>query len=103
MATSKMLRFVIHILVMFSLSFEIAISESSEGRALVKWKNTLSNTDVLHSWSIANLDNICSNWMGVTCSNVGAVYGIKLESLNLSAQIFGPQLELFSKFYTNRD
>ncbi|XP_031102006.1 receptor-like protein 12 [Ipomoea triloba] len=85
MATSKMLRFVIHILVLFSLSFEIAISESSEGRALVKWKNTLSNTyDVLHSWSIANLDNVCWNWMGVTCNDVGAVYGIKLESLNLS-------------------
>nr|GMD42710.1 receptor-like protein 12 [Ipomoea batatas] len=87
MATSKMLLFVIHILLLFSLSFEIAISESSEGRALVKWKNTLSNTHVLHSWSIANLDNVCSNWMGVTCNDVGAVYDIKLENLNLSGTL----------------
>nr|GMD41458.1 receptor-like protein 12 [Ipomoea batatas] len=88
MATSKMLRFVIHILVLFSLCFEIAISESSEGKALVKWKNTLSNThDVLHSWSIANLDNICSNWMGVICNDVGGVYEIKLENLNLSGTL----------------
>ncbi|XP_019166911.1 PREDICTED: receptor like protein 30-like [Ipomoea nil] len=88
MGTSKMLPFVIHILVLFSLSFETATLENREGRALLKWKNTLSNThDVLHSWSIANLDNVCWNWMGVTCNNVGALYEIKLENLNLSGTL----------------
>ncbi|XP_019184843.1 PREDICTED: receptor-like protein 12 [Ipomoea nil] len=108
MATSKMLPFVIHILVLFSLSFETAISESREGRALVKWKNTLSNThDVLHSWSIANLDNVCWNWMGVTCSNAGVVYEIKLENLNLSGTLESldlisfPNLTHFSLYRNN--
>nr|GMD45978.1 receptor like protein 30-like [Ipomoea batatas] len=62
-------------------------SERTEGRALLKWKNTLSNAHVLHSWSIANLDNICWNWTGINCNNVGDVYGITLVDFSLSGTL----------------
>ncbi|XP_019173786.1 PREDICTED: uncharacterized protein LOC109169358 [Ipomoea nil] len=66
MATSHILflSFLFHILLLLvSLPLETATSGTTEGRALLKWKSTLDfNTDVLHSWSIANLDNICWNW-----------------------------------------
>nr|GLL23764.1 receptor like protein 30-like isoform X2 [Ipomoea trifida] len=51
---------------------EIQALERSEGKALLQWKKTLSNTDVLRSWSLSNLNNIC-NWTGITC-NSAATY-----------------------------
>nr|GMD41454.1 receptor-like protein 12 [Ipomoea batatas] len=91
MATSQILflSFVFHILLLFSLPLETATSETTdEGRALLKWKNTLDfNADVLHSWSIANLHNICWNWTGITCNNDGAVYKIKLNNFNISGTL----------------
>nr|GLL38065.1 receptor like protein 30-like [Ipomoea trifida] len=89
MSSSWIIFFVIQILVLFSLSWETATSKTIEGRALVKWKNTLSNNtrDVLRSWSIANLDNICWNWKGINCTNAGAVNEINLESCNLSGTL----------------
>nr|GMC85504.1 probable leucine-rich repeat receptor-like protein kinase At1g35710 [Ipomoea batatas] len=47
--------------------------EISEGRALLQWKETLSNTHVLDSWSFSNLNSIC-NWTGITCSNTAPIY-----------------------------
>nr|GMD42712.1 receptor-like protein 12 [Ipomoea batatas] len=87
MGTSQMLCFVIHVLLLFSLSLEMATAERREGRALVKWKNTLllNTHHVLHSWSISNLDNVCWNWTGITCDNTGTVCKIKLDNFGLSA------------------
>nr|GMC62764.1 receptor-like protein 12 [Ipomoea batatas] len=89
MATSQILLcFAFHFLLLISLPLETATSETTEGRALLKWKNTLDfNTDVLHSWSIANLHNICWNWTGITCNDVGAVYKIKLDNFSLSGTL----------------
>ncbi|XP_031101554.1 receptor-like protein 9DC3 [Ipomoea triloba] len=84
-----LLCFVIHILLLFSLSLETSTSQRREGRALVKWKNTLGSDsdDVLRSWSIANLDNICTNWTGIGCNYDGAVYKIELDSFGLSGTL----------------
>nr|GMD42713.1 receptor-like protein 12 [Ipomoea batatas] len=84
-----LLCFVIHILLLFSLSLETTTSQRREGRALVKWKNTLGSDsdDVLRSWSIANLDNICTNWTGIGCDYGGAVYKIELDSFGLSGTL----------------
>ncbi|XP_031102000.1 receptor-like protein 43 [Ipomoea triloba] len=80
--------FLLHIILLFTLPWETTSSERTQGRALVEWKNTLSNTDdFLRSWSIANLDNICWNWTGINCTNAGAVNEIKLENLNLSGTL----------------
>ncbi|XP_019184853.1 PREDICTED: receptor-like protein 12 [Ipomoea nil] len=91
MAISQILLcFVFHILLLFSLSLETTTSERREGRALVKWKNTLgsdTDDDVLHSWSIANLDNICTNWTGIGCNYGGAVYKIELDNFGLSGTL----------------
>ncbi|XP_031101992.1 receptor-like protein 35 [Ipomoea triloba] len=84
-------------------------SETTEGRrALLKWKNTLDfNADVLHSWSIANLHNICWNWTGITCNNVGAIYKIKLDDFSLSGTLESldfvsfPNLTRFSLYNNN--
>nr|GLL38063.1 receptor like protein 30-like [Ipomoea trifida] len=80
--------FLLHIILLFSLPWETTSSERTQGRALVEWKNTLSNTDdVLRSWSIANLDNVCWNWTGINCTNARVVNEIKLENLNLSGTL----------------
>nr|GMD45975.1 receptor-like protein 12 [Ipomoea batatas] len=84
MATSQIL--MCFVILLFSLCVDTA-SERTEGRALLKWKNTLSNAHVLHSWSIANLDNICWNWTGINCNNVGDVYGITLVDFSLSGTL----------------
>nr|GMD44158.1 uncharacterized protein LOC109158375 [Ipomoea batatas] len=87
---------------------ETATSKTTEGRALLKWKNTLHfNADVLHSWSIANLHNICWNWTGITCNNIGAIYKIKLDDFSLSGTLESldfvsfPNLTRFSLYNNN--
>nr|GMC89599.1 putative F-box protein At5g52610 [Ipomoea batatas] len=58
--------------------------ERAEGRALLQWKETLSNTDgVLDSWSLSNLKNIC-NWTGITCNNVMYVSKMNLSGYNFN-------------------
>nr|GMC54097.1 receptor-like protein 12 [Ipomoea batatas] len=89
MTTSHIfLCFAFHFLLLFSLPLESATSETTEGRALLEWKNTFLNThNVLHSWSIPNLHNICWNWTGITCNSAGDVYKIKLDNFGLSGTL----------------
>nr|GMC87702.1 receptor-like protein 12 [Ipomoea batatas] len=69
MLTTSQLPSFLLLFLLFSLSLQIQALERSEGKALLQWKETLSNTDdVLRSWSLSNLNNIC-NWTGITCSN----------------------------------
>ncbi|XP_019165481.1 PREDICTED: probably inactive leucine-rich repeat receptor-like protein kinase At2g25790 isoform X4 [Ipomoea nil] len=80
--------FLLLLLVIFSLSLQQMPSfESAEGRALLQWKQTLSNTHgVLDSWSLSNLKNIC-NWTGIACNTAATpsyVSKINLSSYNFN-------------------
>nr|GLL23765.1 receptor like protein 30-like isoform X2 [Ipomoea trifida] len=58
--------------------------ERAEGRALLQWKETLSNTDgVLDSWSLSNFKNIC-NWTGITCNTAMYVSKMNLSGYNFN-------------------
>ena len=68
------------------LPLYITSSPTTEGEALVKWKDTLFNFSSLHSWSLNNLSNLC-NWTGITCNTAGTVSELDIYDQGLSGTL----------------
>ncbi|KAL3753090.1 hypothetical protein ACJRO7_000482 [Eucalyptus globulus] len=73
---------------LFSLAFQASSSPTTEARALVKWKNSLSPPPPpsLSSWSLTNITHRC-NWTGIACNDGGSVSEIILSSLSLNGTL----------------
>ncbi|GAB4854089.1 hypothetical protein Ancab_022671 [Ancistrocladus abbreviatus] len=62
---------------------------SSDAKILLKFKQSLSNTNALSNWNDSSIP--CSldqttNWVGLLCSN-GTLWGLQLQNMNLSGLI----------------
>ena len=72
--------FLYHIILPISLlSLKTSISlPRAQAEALVKWKNNLSSSSSLDSWSFIEINNLC-NWTGIVCAtSAGEVSEIDL-------------------------
>ncbi|XP_019426217.1 PREDICTED: MDIS1-interacting receptor like kinase 2-like [Lupinus angustifolius] len=77
-------------LISFILPLKITASRITEAKALAKWKNslTLPLPPSLTSWSLNNIDNLCS-WHAITCDNTNTtVTEINLSSSNLNGTLY---------------
>ncbi|XP_015881746.3 pollen receptor-like kinase 1 [Ziziphus jujuba] len=63
-------------------------SEDSQAGILLKFKDSLQNTDGLSSWkdSSTPCNGNLENWVGVMCEN-GSIWGLKLENMGLKGSI----------------
>lgn len=64
------------------------VSSVSDGEILIKFKQSLLNTNALSNWdiSIPPCTNKTRNWVGVLC-NKGGLFGLQLENMNLKGII----------------
>ncbi|KAF8388271.1 hypothetical protein HHK36_026937 [Tetracentron sinense] len=65
---------------------KITTSARTEAEALIKWKNTLSSSSSLNSWSLTNLKNHC-NWAGIVCNNGGSITEINIRNFTLNGTL----------------
>ena len=83
---NKPLVLVLFLVFISILPLYITSSPTTEGEALVKWKDTLFNSSSLHSWSLNNLSNLC-NWTGITCNPAGTVSELHISYQRLSGTL----------------
>ncbi|KAJ0783275.1 putative protein kinase RLK-Pelle-LRR-XI-1 family [Helianthus annuus] len=69
------------------LPLKATSTSRTQSEALIKWKNTLSQSpSSLNSWSSRNIQNLC-NWTGIMCNEGGVVYKISLPNSSLSGTL----------------
>ncbi|KVH91561.1 pollen receptor-like kinase 4 [Cynara cardunculus var. scolymus] len=75
----------IHVL----LTCSLVLSDEEDGKKLLKFKNSLLNTEGLSNWNItsAPCNSKPQNWTGVICNDDGSVFGLQLENMGLGGNI----------------
>ena len=74
------------VLFLVVLPLNIVSSPTTQGEALVKWKDTLFSSSSLNSWSSNNLSYLC-NWTGITCNTAGTVSELNIYYLRISGTL----------------
>ena len=72
--------------IFFLLLLPSGLATREEGEALLNWKNSLSPSSFLESWSSTNLNNLC-NWTGITCNSEASVSEINLSQKQLQGTL----------------
>ena len=84
---NKPLLLVLFLVVFISiLPLNMVSSPTTQGEALVKWKDTLFDSSPLNSWSLNNLSNLC-NWTGITCNTEGTVSKLQIYDQGISGTL----------------
>ncbi|CAL1383334.1 unnamed protein product [Linum trigynum] len=83
-----------HALFLSCLPLSLTASPRTQAQALIRWRNSFTYSPPLSSWSLSNLNDLCS-WSGISCGrSTGAVSGINLSNLNITGDLsqfdFGP-------------
>ncbi|ONI27038.1 hypothetical protein PRUPE_1G064100 [Prunus persica] len=62
---------------------------ASDSEALLKFKDSLKNTDELTNWKSSSIpcEGATSNWVGIRCDGKGRVWGLQLEKMGLNGDI----------------
>ncbi|KAK6912389.1 Leucine-rich repeat [Dillenia turbinata] len=71
---------------LFTLVSIVSLCIASDIDALVKFKESLANPDVLNNWDPSTNPCGVPRWVGVTCMN-GGLWGLRLENMSLSGKI----------------
>ncbi|XP_058094739.1 MDIS1-interacting receptor like kinase 2-like [Magnolia sinica] len=71
-----------------------AAAESQEAEALLKWKDSLLQTQALHSWSLLPKANASTpiasspcNWTGIKCNDAGSIIEINIPNAILTGKL----------------
>ncbi|TVU32656.1 hypothetical protein EJB05_24397, partial [Eragrostis curvula] len=62
-----------------------AATPPPHAEALLAWKASLGDPDVLSTWT--NATAVCAGWRGVACDAAGRVASLRLQSLGLSGEL----------------